>query len=151
MNITITAQKPVSEFLKVAQELVTEVQEWAKVLWVRVLGCRPQFVSKKVIKNQMTPFPFEQLKQEVVSRFNEAAWQHLLEWSTELTEKNDNWFLSKIAPSGRLEFRAFYERLQALEVAVATNDHTKEKAFRLSVITPEEMVARKARAAMFLP
>jgi hypothetical protein len=49
MEITITAQKPVSEFLNITQELVTEVREWANVLWVRVVGCRPRFVSKKVI------------------------------------------------------------------------------------------------------
>jgi hypothetical protein len=49
MDITTQAQKPVSKFLKVAQKLVTKVEEWASVLWVRVLGCRPRFVSKKVM------------------------------------------------------------------------------------------------------
>ncbi len=49
MDITAAAQKPVSKFLQVAQELVKEVREWANVLWVRVLGCRPRFVSKKVM------------------------------------------------------------------------------------------------------
>jgi hypothetical protein len=53
MNITITAQKPVSEFLQVAQELITEIQEWVNVLWVRIVGCRPRFVSKKVIMSNL--------------------------------------------------------------------------------------------------
>jgi hypothetical protein len=55
MNITAAAQKPVSEFLKVSQELITEVREWANVLWVRVQGLRPRFVSKKVIKMENPP------------------------------------------------------------------------------------------------
>ncbi len=50
MNITLQAQQAVSEFLQVAQELVVEVREWANVLWVKVQGMRPRFVSKKVIK-----------------------------------------------------------------------------------------------------
>jgi hypothetical protein len=54
VDITITAQKPVSEFLQVAQELVTEVREWANVLWVRVQGLRPRFVSKKVMGEKIS-------------------------------------------------------------------------------------------------
>jgi hypothetical protein len=68
MDITTAAQRPVSEFLNVAQELVTEVREWASVLWVRVTGFRPRFVSKKVIKMENPPKksgynkPYSQLK-----------------------------------------------------------------------------------------
>jgi hypothetical protein len=37
--------------LNLAKELITEVQEWAKVFWVRIKGMRPKFVSKKVVKS----------------------------------------------------------------------------------------------------
>lgn len=38
----------VASHLNVAESLITEVQEWAHVLWVRFTSGRPQFVSKKV-------------------------------------------------------------------------------------------------------
>lgn len=50
MNVTTTAQGQVAEFLNVAKELVLEVREWASVLWVKIQGMRPRFVSKKVVK-----------------------------------------------------------------------------------------------------
>lgn len=43
----------IAQHLNLSQELILEVQEWARVLWVRIKGMRPRFVSKKGV-NQMT-------------------------------------------------------------------------------------------------
>jgi hypothetical protein len=45
MNTTAIAQH-----LNVAAEAIVEIQEWARVLWVRVKGLGARFVSKKVLK-----------------------------------------------------------------------------------------------------
>jgi hypothetical protein len=44
----------IAKHLNLAEELITEVQEWAKVLWVRINGMRSRFVSKKVVKMEKT-------------------------------------------------------------------------------------------------
>ena len=63
MNTTAIAQH-----LNVADEAIVEIQEWAKVLWVRVKGLGARFVSKKVgaVKEQ------KQLPESVVRRVAEA-------------------------------------------------------------------------------
>ena len=85
MNITTAAQKPVSEFLKVAQELVTEVREWANVLWVRVQGLRPRFVSKKVVAKKMT------VKQEINLTIRQIV-QNAIDWNVNVKKRD----LSKV-------------------------------------------------------
>jgi len=40
----------IANHLNVAAEAITEVQEWARVLWVRVKGLGTRFVSKNVVK-----------------------------------------------------------------------------------------------------
>lgn len=150
MNITTQAQNQVAEFLEVAQELVLEVREWANVLWVKVQGCRPRFVSKKVIK-MSSEEKFAQLKDEVIARFNETAWLHLKKWTSDFHGLNDDWYLSKIRPEGRAEFQAFAERLYAIELEIAKKDDAEEKARLETFITPEQEDERKARAAMWLP
>lgn len=40
----------IAQHLNVAETAILEVQEWAKVLWVRVRGIGARFVSKKVVK-----------------------------------------------------------------------------------------------------
>jgi len=42
----------IASHLNVADSAIVEVQEWARVLWVRVKGLGARFVSKKVV-NQM--------------------------------------------------------------------------------------------------
>lgn len=44
----------IAQHLDLAKELIVEVQEWARVLWVRIKGMRPKFVSKKVVKQMLT-------------------------------------------------------------------------------------------------
>lgn len=48
----------IAQHLNLAEELILEVQEWAKVLWVRIKGMRPRFVSKKV-GQKMTESEYE--------------------------------------------------------------------------------------------
>lgn len=43
-----TATAAVANHLQIAADLIQEIQEWASVLWVRVMGRRPTFVSKKI-------------------------------------------------------------------------------------------------------
>lgn len=40
----------IAQHLNVAETAILEIQEWAKVLWVRVRGIGARFVSKKVVK-----------------------------------------------------------------------------------------------------
>lgn len=41
----------VANFLNVSPNQIKRCEEWASVLFVQVYGSRPQFVSKKVVKN----------------------------------------------------------------------------------------------------
>jgi len=47
MNAQAVAQ--VAKFLKVSPNQIKRCEEWSKVLFVVVVGSRPQFVSKKVL------------------------------------------------------------------------------------------------------
>lgn len=49
----------IAQHLNLAEELIIEVQEWARVLWVRIKGMRPKFVSKKVVAKKMTDAEYE--------------------------------------------------------------------------------------------
>lgn len=51
----------IAQHLNLVEELIVEVQVWAKVLWVRIKGMRPRFVSKKVAKMDKTPDALAQL------------------------------------------------------------------------------------------
>lgn len=72
MNVAATSQ--VAEFLKVQKELVLEIREWASVLWVKVQGMRPRFVSKKIVKVEAImdeDFYYNQA-QSVAEKFKDA-------------------------------------------------------------------------------
>jgi hypothetical protein len=43
----------IANHLQIAVNAIQEIQEWASVLWVRVRGMRPSFVSKKVVKKEV--------------------------------------------------------------------------------------------------
>lgn len=45
-----TATAAIANHLNIAEAIITEVQEWAHVLFVRFVGRRPRFVSKKVVE-----------------------------------------------------------------------------------------------------
>jgi hypothetical protein len=44
----------IANHLNVAESAITEIQEWARVLWVRVKGLGARFVSKKVAMSNVT-------------------------------------------------------------------------------------------------
>jgi hypothetical protein len=50
----MTTAAAIANHLQIAADLITEIQEWASVLWVRIMGRRPRFVSKKVTEEKMT-------------------------------------------------------------------------------------------------
>jgi hypothetical protein len=43
-----TATAAIANHLNIAEAIIVSVEEWAHVLFVRFIGCRPRFVSKKV-------------------------------------------------------------------------------------------------------
>jgi hypothetical protein len=43
----------IAQHLNVTESAIIEVQEWARVLWVRVKGLGARFVSKKVVKMEV--------------------------------------------------------------------------------------------------
>jgi hypothetical protein len=43
----------IANHLNVAEAAIAEIQEWARVLWVRVRGMGARFVSKKVVKMEV--------------------------------------------------------------------------------------------------
>lgn len=49
-----TLNSVIAKQLNILESAIAEVQEWAKVLWVRFKSGRPRFVSKKVIEVKMT-------------------------------------------------------------------------------------------------
>ncbi|MBD0345972.1 MAG: hypothetical protein ICV63_14350 [Coleofasciculus sp. Co-bin14] len=61
----MNTQAQIAQHLNLAQELIVEVQEWARVLWVRIEGMRPRFVSKKVtMSNPVDPFELAEKEQD---------------------------------------------------------------------------------------
>lgn len=82
----------VASHLNLAEELILEVQEWAKVLWVRIKGMRPKFVSKKVVRmnNPVNPFKLAEKEQDeradradaMVAEINEhLPMGHSISWN----------------------------------------------------------------------
>jgi hypothetical protein len=45
-----TATAAIANHLNIAESIISSVEEWAHVLFVRFVGRRPRFVSKKVTK-----------------------------------------------------------------------------------------------------
>lgn len=45
-----TATAAIANHLNIAEGIIASVEEWAHVLFVRFIGRRPRFVSKKVMK-----------------------------------------------------------------------------------------------------
>jgi len=47
-----TATAAIASHLSIAESIVASVEEWANVLFVRLVGRRPRFVSKKVVEEK---------------------------------------------------------------------------------------------------
>lgn len=55
----------IAQYLNLAEKLILEVRVWARVLWVRIEGKRPRFVSKKVtMNNPIDPFELAEKEQD---------------------------------------------------------------------------------------
>lgn len=101
----------IAQHLNVATEAIIEVQEWARVLWVRVKGLGARFVSKKVTEMVETQLPELQGSEKQVQWANDIR-QDLIkthqEWLSVQQSK-----LAKIAARGR----STEEKLHAIEQA----------------------------------
>lgn len=62
----------IAQHLNVTESAILEVQEWARVLWVRVKGLGARFVSKKVVKMEMTK---DEARQYVINEFAKQGIQ----------------------------------------------------------------------------
>jgi len=71
----------VAQHLNVAAEAILEVQEWARVLWVRVKGIGARFVSKKVVEMNVEMIPIEAPREEDYGSFRDFE-NALVEWRT---------------------------------------------------------------------
>jgi len=76
MNAQAVAQ--VAKFLKVSPNQIKRCEEWSKVLFVVVVGSRPRFVSKKVLKVQQEYTDIREY-QEALSRlkFSQFAGEEI--------------------------------------------------------------------------
>ena len=59
----------IAQHLNVTESAILEVQEWARVLWVRIRGIGARFVSKKVIKME------QQITVEKLVEVGGSEWQ----------------------------------------------------------------------------
>lgn len=80
-NTLITA---IASHLNILESAIAEVQEWAKVLWVRFKQGRPRFVSKKVVEVKMTG-----INPEKVSTF--ASWMYQIDIDIESAKESGKW------------------------------------------------------------
>ena len=97
-----TAATAIAQHLNVAESLIAKIEEWAHVLFVRFIGRRPRFVSKRVI-NVM------QGSEKQVSWANDLAveFSECQQWSERL--------------SGEVGSRDYFEMLLARVVVAHIN------------------------------
>ena len=62
-----TAATAIAQHLNVAESLIAKIEEWAHVLFVRFIGRRPRFVSKKVAMNA------EMTKESLIEKMEEVG------------------------------------------------------------------------------
>jgi len=68
----MNAYDAIANHLNIAEAIIAEVQEWAHVLFVRFVGRRPRFVSKKVVEDKaMTQEQLVEKMEEIGGR----RWQ----------------------------------------------------------------------------
>jgi hypothetical protein len=88
---------------------------------------------------------FAKLKEDVISRLNEAAWRHLQKWACDpyRRESNEWWYLSKLRPESQPSFKDFQDRYEDLELESFRKDEEKEAAMLAAL--PEISDNEKAR------
>lgn len=69
----MNATTAIANHLNIAESMISEIQEWAKVLWVRFVSGRPRFVSKKVVK--VMPLSFDSFRESVASKHPELDFR----------------------------------------------------------------------------
>jgi len=99
---------------------------------------------EEAMKEQLDSF--QNLKDDVLSQLNQAAWEHLKKWSGDpyKWECNDNAYLCKIHPRSRDMFKAFQVRFDALELESRRKDDIAEK--KLFETSPDPSEEEKVRA-----
>lgn len=89
----------IANHLNVAADAIVEVQEWARVLWVRVRGLGARFVSKKVGQEMeateatetvlMTAVRIAKKQNELMDLWNRQGDDAALDQYHELTDSHD--------------------------------------------------------------
>lgn len=72
----MSAITAVANHLNIAETMISEIQEWASVLWVRFVSGRPRFVSKKAVKTMNISEQVNQINSEL-QRLGEGGIESL--------------------------------------------------------------------------
>jgi hypothetical protein len=70
-----TATAAIANHLNIAESIISSVEEWAHVLFVRFVGRRPRFVSKKVVK----PMTLEEVFVDVATQATKKLGRGVVE------------------------------------------------------------------------
>jgi hypothetical protein len=112
-----TTAAAIANHLNIVESIIAEVQEWANVLWVRFVGRRPRFVSKKALTmNTDTQLP------ELTGSEKQVTWAQDLRGS--LIQSHQSWVEWITAKNAKLESKGKGEAV-AKNVAEMTKTATK--------------------------
>lgn len=105
----------IAQHLNVEEKLILEIQVWAKVLWVRVQGLRPRFVSKEANMNNYQKLETYLIKQgtEEASAKKAASFVIGKAWEFESWE----YVAPKFAPRHHDYVRQVFEAEKASQTA----------------------------------
>jgi hypothetical protein len=96
-----TATAAIASRLNVAASAIVEVQEWARVLWVRIKGVGARFVSKKVVEDKVmevvetaleTAVRIAKRQNELMDLWNRNGDESAMDKYHELTDSHDSAF-----------------------------------------------------------
>jgi len=125
MNAATTA---IANHLNVATSAIVEVQEWARVLWVRIKGIGARFVSKKVVVEVKPVFDLE----AEIERREEAAaenYERAMAMQSEILDFLPQWAAASVQDDilfdsavnileGRESFNEVVARLTSKKVVI---------------------------------
>lgn len=118
----------IAQHLNLAKELILEVQEWASVLWVRIKGMRPRFVSKKAVK--MTEAEFE------------AMWEAAEKEQDNRADKADA-MVAKLCDHLPMGHSVSWSKLHSVAVDVLEGQSTFEQA--VERITSKKIIKKGSK------
>jgi hypothetical protein len=89
-----TATAAIANHLNVAASAIVEIQEWARVLWVRIKGVGARFVSKKVVEVK----PVFDLEAEIERREKGAAenYERAMAMQSEILDSLPQWAAASV-------------------------------------------------------